>query len=253
MVKVQQVSERHRKMEDQYREVCALFCENAKTTEPAEFFRAFHSLVQAYKNAEAELERRITEEETMKKAKRIQKQSEKTRKSAAANARLAAEVVQRRRRSELLVDHNDNFVLKHQQRRPMSSAISLNDSGNYRHNNHMLSLSQPRSGSMEQLLDKCEGDYGNNSNDNNALSNNPLFKRASKLFSESDPDILDDKKLHINDEDHNYMTTSKSSTLPLSRKQEETLSAEERAFQLGLQTSPVAGGTNGRHLEPPFE
>ena len=229
-------------MEDQYREVCSLFCENPKTTEPSEFFKSFHKFIEAYKNAERELERQITEDETIKKARRIQKQNEKIRKSAAANARLAAEVVSRRRRSELIVDHNDNhLMMKHQ--RPMSSAISLNDSGTQK-----FSLSYPRSGSMEHLLDKCDdGAKKDTHNKNDELMNNPIFKRTSKLYSDSDPDILDDKKM----EQHDIgISASRSLTLPISRQDHEQ-HFRDRSFQIDSSpTSPVSK-KNGHLLCPP--
>lgn len=243
---MQQVSERHRKMEDQYREVCSLFCENPKTTEPSEFFKSFHKFIEAYKNAERELERQITEDETIKKAQRIQKQNEKTRKSAAANARLAAEVVSRRRRSELIVDQNDNhLMMKHQ--RPMSSAISLNDSGTQK-----FSLSYPRSGSMERLLDKCDDDTKETNNKNDELMNNPLFKRTSKLFSDSDPDILDDKKIDRREDIYHGISASKSLTLPISPRDHEQ-HFRDRSIQIDSSpTSPVSK-KNGNLLFPPSE
>ena len=229
-------------MEDQYRDVCSLFCENPMTTEPSEFFKSFHKFIEAYKNAERELERQITEDETIKKAKRIQKQNEKIKKSAAANARLAAEVVNRRRRSELIVDHNDNhLMMKHQ--RPMSSAISLNDPGVQR-----FSLSYPRSGSMEHLLDKCD-DKKDTNNKNDELMNNPLFKRTSKLFSDSDPDILDDKK----STDHGHgISASKSLTLPISRSDHEQ-HFRDRSFQIDASPTLLSPKKNGQLLCPPME
>uniref|UniRef100_A0A7M5X7I7 Uncharacterized protein n=1 Tax=Clytia hemisphaerica TaxID=252671 RepID=A0A7M5X7I7_9CNID len=236
IVKVQQVSERHRKMEDQYKEVCALFCENPKTTEPSEFFNSFHKFIQAYKNAEKELERQLNEEQSVKKAKRIKAQDDKIRKSHAANARMAAEVV-RRRHSEV-VDQNDNFMMM--KSRPMSSALSLQISKHDR-----LSSSYPRSTSMEQLLDKCDG---------NELLNNPIFKRTSKLFSESDPDILDDRKgqkMSGNDID-DPDDRERSATLPVRNRQTKEEVFRPRSFQIESPASPVRP-LNGHFLAPPVD
>ena len=223
-------------MEDQYKEVCALFCENPKTTEPSEFFNSFHKFIQAYKNAERELERQLHEEQSVKKAKRIKAQDEKIRKNHAANARMAAEVV-RRRRSEI-VDQNDNFMMM--KSRPMSSALSLQISKHDR-----LSSSYPRSPSMEEMLDKCEG---------NELLNNPIFKRTSKLFSDSDPDILDDRK-GLNNSGNDLDDPDdreRSATLPVRNKQTKEEMFRPRSFQIESPTSPVRP-LNGHFLAPPVD
>jgi len=47
--KVQQISEEHKKMNDAYREVCIMFNESSKTTEPAEFFSQFTQFINEWK------------------------------------------------------------------------------------------------------------------------------------------------------------------------------------------------------------
>ena len=101
---------------------------------------------------------------------------------------------------------------------------------------------------MEQLLDKCENNGSSGTHNNNdELRNNPLFKRTSKLFSDSDPDILDDRKID------QTISASKSLTLPLSRCDQED-HFRDRAFQIDSPTSPVAkeGVSEGHILSPPF-
>jgi len=209
-------------MEEQYREVCALFCENPKTTEPSVFFSSFHKFIEAYKYAERELERQCTEEKSVKKAKMIKAQNEKMRKNAAANARLAAEVVQRRR-SELY-DRNQNVLFKE---RPMSSAISLEG---VKPSFDRLSLSYPRATAIENLMDESVETP-------NELHNNPLF-RKTKLSSDSDPDILDDKPKH----------QGRSLSLPVNQSGGEF---RQRTYQIHSPKSPVVNGFHGDYLTPP--
>lgn len=47
--KVQHITEEHKKMNDAYREVCIMFNESSKTTEPAEFFSQFTQFINEWK------------------------------------------------------------------------------------------------------------------------------------------------------------------------------------------------------------
>ena len=225
-MKVQQVGERHRKMEEQYREVCALFCENPKTTEPSVFFSSFHKFIEAYKYAERELERQCTEEQSIKKAKMIKAQNEKMRKNAAANARLAAEVV-KRRRSELYDQNQNNIMMK---TRPMSSAISLEG---VKPTFDKLSLSYPRASSLENLMDE-EPDLPDE------LHNNPLF-RKTKLCSDSDPDILEDKPTGQGNQ-------GRSLSLPINQNGGEF---RQRTYEIHSPKSPILLNGFRGDLTPP--
>lgn len=47
--KVQRVTERYRKMEEVYTQVCTLFGENPKVVEPSDFFKTFIDFMANYK------------------------------------------------------------------------------------------------------------------------------------------------------------------------------------------------------------
>ena len=47
--KVEILTETYSKMEDAYREVCLMFSESPKTTEPSDFFGMFQKFVKAWK------------------------------------------------------------------------------------------------------------------------------------------------------------------------------------------------------------
>ena len=71
VLKVQQVSERYRKMEEQFREVCTLFCENPKSTEPSKLFSVIHKFIDRYKRATKEIDIRKQAEQTLLKAEQL--------------------------------------------------------------------------------------------------------------------------------------------------------------------------------------
>ncbi|XP_048575973.1 formin-like protein isoform X2 [Nematostella vectensis] len=54
--KVQRVTERYRKMEETYTQVCTMFYEDPKKREPSEFFKTFTDFVGFYKRAEKEMD-----------------------------------------------------------------------------------------------------------------------------------------------------------------------------------------------------
>ena len=47
--KVEHITEEHKKMDDAYREVCIMFNESSKTTEPSEFFSQFTQFINEWK------------------------------------------------------------------------------------------------------------------------------------------------------------------------------------------------------------
>ena len=47
--KVQRLTERYRKMEEVYAQVCTLFAENPRVAEPSDFFKAFIDFIALYK------------------------------------------------------------------------------------------------------------------------------------------------------------------------------------------------------------
>lgn len=53
--KVQRLTERYRKMEEVYTQVCTLFGENPRVAEPSDFFKSFLDFIAIYKKAEKEL------------------------------------------------------------------------------------------------------------------------------------------------------------------------------------------------------
>lgn len=69
--KVQRVTERYRKMEEAYVQVCSLFGENPKVVEPSDFFKTFIDFISNYKKAERELEELKREKDTEAKMKRM--------------------------------------------------------------------------------------------------------------------------------------------------------------------------------------
>lgn len=111
MLKIQQISERYRKMDELYKEVCFLFCEDPKTTEPAKFFNGFQSFINRYKRATKEIDEHAQEEKTLRKAEHLKSQNEKIRQKS---AKLAADAVQKRRS---LYDQNE---YRTPQERPLS-------------------------------------------------------------------------------------------------------------------------------------
>lgn len=69
--KVQRVTERYRKMEEVYAQVCTLFGENPKVVEPSDFFKTFINFIANYMKAERELEEFERENYTEAKVKRM--------------------------------------------------------------------------------------------------------------------------------------------------------------------------------------
>ena len=47
--KIEDISEEYKKMDDAYREVCIMFNESSKTTEPSEFFSQFTQFISEWK------------------------------------------------------------------------------------------------------------------------------------------------------------------------------------------------------------
>ena len=164
-------------MEEQFREVCQFFCETPKTTEPGVFFSIFQKFIHSYKATVNQLDAQLNEEQTAQKAKTLQAQSKKMKETAAINAKLAAQAMERRR-SELY-DQNENVVFHG--KRSMSTADTLDNVTIDR-----LSMSCPRSSSLQSIHGPPSPAVATLSE----LNQCPLFLRT-KLRSESDPDILD--------------------------------------------------------------
>ena len=58
-------------MEEQFREVCTLFCENPKLTEPSKLFSVIHKFIDRYKRATKEIDIRKQAEQTLLKAEQL--------------------------------------------------------------------------------------------------------------------------------------------------------------------------------------
>ena len=52
--KVEHITEEHKKMDDAYREVCIMFNESSRTTEPSEFFSQFAQFISEWKVSDSD-------------------------------------------------------------------------------------------------------------------------------------------------------------------------------------------------------
>ena len=126
MLKVQQIGDKYRKMEEQYHSVCLLFCEDSKITEPSDFFNSFHNFIERYKRATREIDARLQEDKTLEKAEHLKAQNKKLREKSCLNAKLAAEVSKKRRSG--CYDSDDMPVRR---QRPMSENITRTTHGSW--------------------------------------------------------------------------------------------------------------------------
>lgn len=69
--KVQRVTERYRKMEEVYTQVCTLFGENPRVVEPSDFFKTFVDFIANFKKAERDLEGQKRQEDAEAKMRRM--------------------------------------------------------------------------------------------------------------------------------------------------------------------------------------
>lgn len=148
-------------MEEQFRDVCALFCENHETTEPSVFFSAFQKFIESYKRAVDQINVQNNEEKALKKAKLLQAQNQKLQETAALNCKMAAETV-RRRHSEFY-DQNQNLL---NQKQIGGSTMSLNTVHSFE---GRLSMSCPRSTFNKITIGQDK--------ELNELDESPLFHR----------------------------------------------------------------------------
>lgn len=217
-MKVQNISERYRKMEEQFKEVCQLFCENPKTVEPSSLFQSIHKFTERYKRATKEIDIKVQSEITLRKAELLKQQHEK----------------QRTKSSTSFPDNPySQYAINNDHKIDRNRPLSHNGS-------YQLRLIQ--AGSMENMLDDNHGTLTRSYTDSRLLKSNELSKSTSYLDSASEEESVVTKSIDGGEHANIYSKSFNEPNSVLNNRPSVNLTANGV-----LNNRPNVSLSNGKH------